>query len=112
MGLWIVHLAKHFLESELLLSVWYWEGREGGGKRWDWLQSCMPTELLWGCQTEKAIHEKCIKLSKTQNWFIAAVISPLLFVPIKRMLGKIFSYKKMFLAVIKIYTDILSYSIN
>jgi len=30
MSLWIVHLAKHFLDSKLLLSIWYWEGREGG----------------------------------------------------------------------------------
>lgn len=106
MSLWIVHLAKYFLESKVLLSIWHWEGSEGGGRRWDWLQSCMPTKLLWGCQTETVTCEKCIKLSKPKNWFIAAVISPLLFIPIRRMSGTIFSHKKkMLLKYIQTYLN-------
>lgn len=40
MSLWLVHLAKHCLESKLLWSILYWEGKESGGKRWDCKAAC------------------------------------------------------------------------
>lgn len=85
--------------------------REGEGKRWDWLQSCMPTELLWGCQTERVIHEKCIKLSKTKLIYSCHNFSLAVCSYEKNVTDDIFLTKKKecVFAVIKTYMNIYNY---
>lgn len=92
MSLWLVHLAKYYLDSKLLWSIFCWEGKDSGGKRWDCKAACQLS--CYEDARQRKQPGKCIKLSSPQSWFIASVISPLLFVPIWRTPGTIFTCKK------------------